>query len=450
MSEAQVYDIFEFDETSEGAWSDIANTTLVVPRVADGSITLDGAPSSAEYGGFAGQTILPGAEDGNVGNAWILNYALNKDWEGADDSSFTFWLAHDTDYLYVGVDVKDDVVNSNDPNPSFWKDDAIEIIVDANNDRVNFNTDEAAHDLNAYGGHSYLNYEGRFSRWDEDLEEPLLGWADDVDWIYGSDGQVYGVGEETATGWSMEARFHKSQFEDPNSGNKLENGYKMGFNIGMDDDDGSDLEIQYWWANRARPLEFDYNAYLDGETINDYPPEKYDWLVDANGRLTHAATGEIIFGDFAGPTGDFNNDGTLDTADIDALTTESAAGTNSAAYDLTGDQIVDVSDVQMWVKELSNSWIGDANLDGEFNSADLVNVLAAGTYEADVAAVWSTGDFNGDGHADSSDLVAGLTDGGYELGPRAAVRAVPEPTVVVLFGLGLCTLFVAGRRERRF
>jgi hypothetical protein len=380
---------------------------------------------------FEGVTVSPGAPDGTVGNAWILNYALNKGWDGADDSSFTFWLAHDTDFLYVGVDAKDDVVQSNDPNPSFWRDDAIEILVDANNDRVNVNTDVQTDPLNAYGGHNYVNFEGRFSRWDEDNETQLPGWANDVVWNWGPEGEIYGVGEETTTGWHMEVKFHKSQFEDPATGNKLENGYKMGFNIGMDDDDGSDLEIQYWWANRNRPLEFTTDAYLNGDTIADYPPEEYDWVIDATGRLTHGGTGEIIFGDFVGPRGDFNGSGTLDAADIDDLTAKSAEGQNPPAYDLNADSAVNEADVRVWVKELFGSWIGDANLDKEFNSSDLVSVLASGTYEADVAAVWSTGDFNGDGRANSGDLVAALADGGYELGPPA-VAAVPEPAGLVL------------------
>ena len=32
----------DFDETAEGPWSDIDNTTLVVPMVPDGTVTLDG------------------------------------------------------------------------------------------------------------------------------------------------------------------------------------------------------------------------------------------------------------------------------------------------------------------------------------------------------------------------------------------------------------------------
>ena len=89
-----------------------------------------------------------------------------------------------------------------------------------------------------------MNYEGRFSRWDEEFEEPVIGWANEVEWEWGPDAQIYGVGDETATGWAMETKFHKSQFEDPDGGGPIEIGDRVGFNIGMDDDDGADLEIQ--------------------------------------------------------------------------------------------------------------------------------------------------------------------------------------------------------------
>jgi hypothetical protein len=145
--------------------------------------------------------------------------------------------------------------------------------------------------------------------------------------------------------------------------------------------------------------------------------------------------------------GDFNANGVLDVADIDDLTVQSAGGAHPAAYDLNSDAAVNDADIKFWISDLFNSWIGDANLDGEFNSSDLVTVLASGTYEADVAAVWSTGDFNGDGRANSSDLVAALADGGYEAGPRAAVAAVPEPVSGTLLLVGAMCLTMARRRN---
>jgi hypothetical protein len=146
-----------------------------------------------------------------------------------------------------------------------------------------------------------------------------------------------------------------------------------------------------------------------------------------------------------GLLGDFNLNGSLDLPDINDLTGQSASGANTATYDLNGDALVNEGDIGVWINDLFNSWVGDANLDGEFNSADLVNVLASGTYEADIDSVWETGDFNGDGRTTSGDLVSALAGGGYEAGPRAAVAAVPEPAGCTLLLLG-SLMFVRRRR----
>ena len=74
------------------------------------------------------------------------------------------------------------------------------------------------------------------------------------------------------------------------------------------------------------------------------------------------------------------------------------------------------------------TFFGDANLDGEFNSLDLVMVVQAGEYEDDIAlnSTWSTGDWNGDRDFDSGDFVTAFQDGGFEFGPRQRVTSVPE------------------------
>jgi hypothetical protein len=152
---------------------------------------------------------------------------------------------------------------------------------------------------------------------------------------------------------------------------------------------------------------------------------------------------EFAFTSLADP-GDFNGDGVLSLVDIDDLTRHSANGTNSAPFDLNADALVDDADINVWIKDLFRSWVGDADLNGEFNSSDLVAVLASGTYEVDIESLWSSGDFNGDGRTDSSDLVAALADGGYELGPRAAIIAVPEPCGGMLAVIGMLWLAPMG------
>jgi len=145
--------------------------------------------------------------------------------------------------------------------------------------------------------------------------------------------------------------------------------------------------------------------------------------------------------------GDFNGNGSLDVADINDLSSKSAGGTNPAAYDLSGDAAVNEADLKVWIRDLYKSYVGDANVDKEFNSADLVQVLAAGKYETGAASVWAEGDFNGDGRTDSSDLVSALSDGGYEQGVRPAVAAVPEPAMGVASVLGLALLAIRRRRS---
>ncbi len=154
----------------------------------------------------------------------------------------------------------------------------------------------------------------------------------------------------------------------------------------------------------------------------------------------------------AGPSvaGDFDGDGQLTAQDIDQLTGEVRNGSNDPFFDVTGDGAVDEADRAQWVEVLKFTYFGDANLDGQFNTADLVTVLTSGEYEDAIQgnSGWATGDWNGDGEFTTTDFVTALTSGGYELGPRAAVAAVPEPTQCL--ALPLAVVMAAGiRRNRR-
>ena len=299
-------EIRDFDPTAEGPWSDVEKTTLTVPLIPNGSVTMDGTVSQEEYGNFPGQLVDPGV------NAWILDYPGDRQWDGPEDSSFTFWLAHDEEFFYVGVVAKDEVINQDDPT-SLWKDDSIEIVVDALNDRYDINTDNSN---DPYGGHNYVSYNGRFSDWDhEGGNKGGRRWSSEVDWAYGEQGEVWAVGsdqdQDNEDGhWHLDIRFAKSIFEDPEAGNRLENGYVMGFNIGMDDDDkfgpgengdrsrSLDLELQYWWANRLRLLGWNAEEaenYEPAHIANGDHEEDFETGINSGGRLTHGGTGEIIF-----------------------------------------------------------------------------------------------------------------------------------------------------------
>ena len=87
--------------------------------------------------------------------------------------------------------------------------------------------------------------------------------------------------------------------------------------------------------------------------------------------------------------------------------------------------------------DLQFALMGDANLDGEFNSGDFVDVFQSGKFETGELARWSEGDWNADERFDSGDFVVAFQDGGYEMGVRAAVAAVPEPSSWMLLALAL-------------
>jgi len=145
--------------------------------------------------------------------------------------------------------------------------------------------------------------------------------------------------------------------------------------------------------------------------------------------------------------GDFNSNGLLDVADINMLEVQVAGGSNPTAYDLNKDTKVDTGDIGVWVRDLKKTWIGDADLNGQFNSADFVKIFQAGKYDLNEAADWSQGDWNGDLRFNSGDLVSAFQDGGFEAGPRTAVAAVPEPSSAVLSLLAVGSLALARRRR---
>jgi len=82
------------------------------------------------------------------------------------------------------------------------------------------------------------------------------------------------------------------------------------------------------------------------------------------------------------------------------------ATANQNHYDIRSDSI-------RFSYVVQRTWFGDANLDGVFNSSDLVLVNQAGLYESGMPATWAEGDWNGDGFFDSADYVLAGQDGGY-------------------------------------
>jgi hypothetical protein len=144
----------------------------------------------------------------------------------------------------------------------------------------------------------------------------------------------------------------------------------------------------------------------------------------------------------AAAAGDFDANGLLDAADLDALTQAIRSGPSHLLFDLNADGSVGAEDRSVWIQDLKRTWFGDANLDGEFSSGDLVQVFQQGEYEDAHSgnSGWSDGDWNGDGDFDSGDFVTAFAGGGFEQGPLAAVASIPEPSCWTVGWLGVACL----------
>ena len=148
----------------------------------------------------------------------------------------------------------------------------------------------------------------------------------------------------------------------------------------------------------------------------------------ASWRAAAPTPGKMIVAD-----ADFNADGALNALDVDLLCAAVLGRDPNVdlKFDLNGDEQVNESDYGYLIGDVLNTLPGDANLDGVFNSSDLVQVFQRGTYEAGVAgnSSWADGDWNCDGEFSSGDLVAAFQAGGYRVN---AVRRVGSADAALL------------------
>ena len=136
---------------------------------------------------------------------------------------------------------------------------------------------------------------------------------------------------------------------------------------------------------------------------------------------------------FSGPVGDFDENGVVDAADITLLCQATHDANADNKFDLNGDGVVSNQDHEFMIQNVLGTTFGDANLDGVFNSRDLVEIFQKGQYEDDVTgnSTWSEGDWNCDGDFTSRDLVAAFISGGYVAAAIPAIAVLDMPTIEI-------------------
>ena len=125
---------------------------------------------------------------------------------------------------------------------------------------------------------------------------------------------------------------------------------------------------------------------------------------------------------------------------------DGVAGTNYNQWGVVGTQLGYGSGLYMSFRSEINSitWAGDANGDGRVDINDLSIVLASFGKTAGMS--WLTGDFTGDGKVDVNDLTIVLTNFGRPAS-SAGLSAVPEPSSLLLLGIGAVALLALWRKR---
>jgi hypothetical protein len=184
------------------------------------------------------------------------------------------------------------------------------------------------------------------------------------------------------------------------------------------DEELTDVTADYGFAQvEVTPRQLTI-TYISGETgliVGD---------LNGNGR---ADPGEESFGqfqivDYSMTDGDVNQDGEMNVDDIDDLSAAVRAGLTDDRYDVNRDGSVNEDDRAALLDWYLLIRPGDSNLDGQFNSADLVLTFQAGQYEDRIVgnSGWGEGDWNGDGDFTSADMVMAFQTGLYEIGGAVA------------------------------
>ena len=122
--------------------------------------------------------------------------------------------------------------------------------------------------------------------------------------------------------------------------------------------------------------------------------------------------------------------------DIDRTCAAILANEQKAQVDFNSDGVVDLLDHHYLINQVMRITAGDANVDGVFDSKDLVLVFQPGEYEdeTDGNSQWSEGDWNCDGDFDTKDLVAAFQAGGYQRASHPSRLTTPAGAIDQLFG----------------
>jgi hypothetical protein len=112
---------------------------------------------------------------------------------------------------------------------------------------------------------------------------------------------------------------------------------------------------------------------------------------------------------------DLNGDRVITPEDIDLACAAILRSNSNLQFDMNRDEKVDRADFNFLIRSILGTTIGDSNLDGVFDSRDVVLIFQFGQFEDALPAnsTWATGDWNCDGEFSTADLVIAFQVGGF-------------------------------------
>ena len=217
--------------------------------------------------------------------------------------------------------------------------------------------------------------------------------------------------------------------------------------------DLSDSDIRSYVNRGLQSRELYFSVTGLHSASRDGPATFPSFYLDANGlSLGQTAQLDVEFSDASRFPCDFDTDGRCTVADINRMFEQGdlTDGVPAAEprLDLTGDGLLNLQDRDAWLVEYGAAngsephSVGDANLDGMTDAADL-DIWTSHRFT--LANHWNQGDFNGDGLVDGSDF--NLWNISVQ-SASAVASVVPEPESCYWW-VPLATCLIACRRMSR-
>lgn len=199
---------------------------------------IDGDITPEEYGNGKEIVVTP--------HTGLYDVSAGDDDFETSDHSFSAWVTHDDEAVYVAVDVTDDkIINDNtgggEEDGQTWNDDSVEIFFDADESDLDGRPQDPEQ---VFDGQYVFTANGAWR--DNEANNPQFGANED--W--------FAAAKATGKGYAIEFKVMKSALPLP------EQNAPLGFNICINDDDlGGNRKAQLNWSGRPHN-EFSYGTLL--------------------------------------------------------------------------------------------------------------------------------------------------------------------------------------------